>query len=107
MSNDEEFCRGKLFAASWRGEFDQVREVIEDGGLNVNVVDSDGVSALRQVDSMFWSHFAYGRPLSVASHICSYINVRESKMTCRLAIEALFHPVVSRSNDKGPHFESQ
>ena len=69
MSNDEEFCRGKLFAASWRGEFDQVREVIEDGGLNVNVVDSDGVSALRQVDSMFWSHFAYGRPLWLATFV--------------------------------------
>ena len=49
MSKDADFYRGKLFAASWRGEFELVREVIEDAGVDVNVVDSDGVSALRQV----------------------------------------------------------
>ena len=44
---DEQFYRGKLFAASWRGEFDLVKEVIEAKNVDVNVVDADGVSALR------------------------------------------------------------
>lgn len=46
-TKDEIFYRGKLFAASWRGEFDNVKEVIEARVVSVNVVDSDGVSALR------------------------------------------------------------
>ena len=44
---DEHFYRGKLFAAAWRGEFDQVKEAIEAKNVDVNVVDADGVSALR------------------------------------------------------------
>jgi hypothetical protein len=44
---DEAYYRGKLFAASWRGELDLVKEVIEANVVDVNVVDCDGVSALR------------------------------------------------------------
>jgi hypothetical protein len=44
---DEQFYRGKLFAASWRGDHELVKEVIEAKNVNVNVVDADGVSALR------------------------------------------------------------
>ena len=44
---DENYYRGKLFAAAWRGEFDLVKEVVDAKVVDVNVVDSDGVSALR------------------------------------------------------------
>jgi ankyrin repeat protein len=44
---DENYYRGKLFAAAWRGEFDLVKEVLDAKVVSVNVVDSDGVSALR------------------------------------------------------------
>ena len=46
-TKDENYYRGKLCAASWRGEFDLVKEVIEAKVVDINVVDSDGVSALR------------------------------------------------------------
>jgi ankyrin repeat protein len=44
---DENYYRGKLFAAAWRGEFDLVKEVLDAKVVSVNVVDSDGVSDLR------------------------------------------------------------
>jgi ankyrin repeat protein len=47
IKKDDNYYRGKLFAASWRGEFDLVKEVIDANVVDINVVDSDGVSALR------------------------------------------------------------
>ena len=39
--------RGKLFAAAWRGEKDNVVEIIDSGVISVNCRDENGVTALR------------------------------------------------------------
>ena len=39
--------RGKLFAAAWRGEKDNVVEIIDSGDISVNCRDENGVTALR------------------------------------------------------------
>ena len=41
-------ARGKLLAAAWRGEFDNVKASIESGEVkDVDLRDDDGVTALR------------------------------------------------------------
>ncbi len=47
LSDEEKRKRGKLFAAAWRGEFDDVKSLIDSKDLDVNVVDDNGVTALR------------------------------------------------------------
>ena len=40
--------RGKLFAAAWRGDFDGVKNIIEnDKNINIDSCDENGVTALR------------------------------------------------------------
>ena len=44
---EEKRKRGKLFAAAWRGEKDNVVEIIDSGDISVNCHDENGVTALR------------------------------------------------------------
>merc|ERR1711971_1545452 len=47
-AENEKLQRGKLFAAAWRGEFDGVKNIIEDDkGINIDSCDENGVTALR------------------------------------------------------------
>ena len=47
LSQEEERQRGKLFAAAWRGEFDEVKSLLDSGSLYIDVADDNGVTALR------------------------------------------------------------
>ena len=39
--------RSKLFAAAWRGEFEDVKAIIDPGSIDINAIDDNGVTALR------------------------------------------------------------
>ena len=49
MSNPEERdrIRRKLFAAAWRGEFEDVKAIIDPRSIDINAIDDNGVTALR------------------------------------------------------------
>ncbi len=47
MKEEEKLIRGKLFAAAWRGEFEELRRIIESGDIDINAKDDNGVTALR------------------------------------------------------------
>lgn len=47
MSEDVKLSRGKLLAAAWRGEFDDVKAIIERGDIDIDTRDENGVTALR------------------------------------------------------------
>jgi ankyrin repeat protein len=48
MTKEEvNFKRSKLFAAAWRGEFDDVQAIIDPCDIDINAKDDNGVTALR------------------------------------------------------------
>ena len=46
-AENEKLQRGKLFAAAWRGEFDGVKNIIEERKIHIDSLDDNGVTALR------------------------------------------------------------
>ena len=48
-AENEKLLRGKLFAAAWRGEFDGVKTILEDGSnkIDIDSQDDNGVTTLR------------------------------------------------------------
>ena len=48
-AENEKLLRGKLFAAAWRGDFDGVKTILENGSnkIDIDSTDENGVTALR------------------------------------------------------------
>ena len=59
---NDKHIRGKLFAAAWRGEFSDLKDIIESESNFVNARDENGVTALR-----FTAQFGH---LEMTKYVC-------------------------------------